>query len=137
VRSHFHLDPVVSTVGEWLTLDPPDFTLKVVADADRDSTTFDAGAGIVVLDTRPDPKLISEGLARDFVRLVQQSRNRIVVRANLPTGMAAAVTRFGDFVRQETLANELLLCAEPLPPPAFEYEFEGEATVRIAVARAG
>src|SRR3954454_20123897 len=106
--------------GEWtlrpdgdieiagMVLQPGDFTLRLVAKDGLDSATFDSGAGMVVLDTRPDAALISEGLARDFVRLVQQSRkdgklnvtDRINVYASVPEDVANAVQTHADLVRK-------------------------------------
>ena len=141
--------------GEWtlrsdgnveiagMVLQPGDFTLRLVAKDGLDSATFDSGAGMVVLDTRPDAALISEGLARDFVRLVQQSRkdgklnvtDRINVYAGVPEDVANAIQTHADFVRKETLTREIELGADiPAGAHRFDYDLDGRA-LTIAVAR--
>ncbi|GAB3805437.1 isoleucine--tRNA ligase [Humibacter antri] len=73
------------------------------------------GAGFVLLDTTTDEALEVEGLARDAVRAVQESRkqaglevsDRIRLRLVLDTAGAAAVRTHAEFVSAETLAVEL------------------------------
>ena len=76
----------------------------------------DAGY-VVALETELTPELRREGLARDFVRLVQEARkdaglrieDRIRVTYNVPTGgeAAAALAAFGAVIAGETLADAL------------------------------
>ena len=58
--------------GHWL--EPGEFTLTMVADGDRPSTTVGGGTGVIVLDVDVTPELEHEGRARDLIRLVQQAR---------------------------------------------------------------
>ena len=58
--------------GHWL--EPGEFTLTMVADGDRPSTTLGGGTGVIVLDVDLTPELEQEGRARDLIRLVQQAR---------------------------------------------------------------
>ena len=58
--------------GHWL--EPGEFTLTMVADGDRPSTTVGGGTGVIVLDVDVTPELEQEGRARDLIRLVQQAR---------------------------------------------------------------
>jgi isoleucyl-tRNA synthetase len=125
-----------------LVLQPGDFTLRVVAQQGLDSVTFGSGAGIVVLDTHPDAGLVREGLARDFVRLVQQSRkdanlrltDRIIIRARVPAVIAEAISAFEDFIRQETLAQSIAASESIDPVDAFDYKLHGQP-VKISVTR--
>jgi len=70
---------------------------------------------IVVLDLELDDELVAEGRARDVVRAVQQARkeadlhvsDRIRLALELPADWRTAVERFGDYVREQTLATDL------------------------------
>ena len=70
---------------------------------------------IVVLDLDLTPELVSEGLARDVVRAVQQARkeaglhvsDRIRLRLSLDGEWRDAVERFRGYVQEQTLAASL------------------------------
>jgi isoleucyl-tRNA synthetase len=73
---------------------------------------FDGNAGVVVLDTKITPELEREGLARDFIRLVQVARkdagfnvaDRIAIEVKAgPVAEAAIAAHLAD-VKRETLA---------------------------------
>ncbi len=76
---------------------------------------FDGNAGVVVLDTDVTPELEREGLARDFIRLVQVARkdagfnvaDRIAIEVKAGPVAAAAIDAHLDTVRHETLAVSL------------------------------
>jgi isoleucyl-tRNA synthetase len=76
----------------------------------------ESDAGLTVaLDTTLTPDLINEGLAREFVNRVQNMRkdsgfavtDRIRIRFEAPARVQEAVTRMSDYVKSETLANEI------------------------------
>lgn len=125
-----------------IELEPEDFSLRVVAGEGLDSEPFDGGAGVVVLDTRVYEDLKREGWARDFVRMVQQTRkeaglevtDRIRLAAELPEEVAAAVGEHGEQVRRETLAVELRLNDGPLGGFTMPHKLEGR-TVQVSVEK--
>jgi isoleucyl-tRNA synthetase len=69
----------------------------------------------VALETALTRELIHEGMARDFVRYVQELRkkanfnisDRIIIHYVAEGDAADAIARHGDYIRQETLADEL------------------------------
>jgi len=70
----------------------------------------------VVLNTKIDQNLLYEGYAREIVRFVQELRkdagyevnNRIILNIQSDDKeLESAITQFGDYIREETLANEL------------------------------
>ena len=79
------------------------------------TSTLPGGAGIVLLDIDLTPELIAEGVARDVVRAVQQSRrdaglavsDRISLTLGLPEAMAEQVRPFISYVAAETLAESV------------------------------
>jgi isoleucyl-tRNA synthetase len=110
--------------GEWKKLpdgaievagnriEPGEYELRFTAREGFDAASFDGNAGVVVLDTTIDAELEREGLARDFIRLVQVARKeagfnvsdriRIEIKAGATAGEAIAAHL--DTVKQETLA---------------------------------
>jgi len=126
------LDPAEAVpkfeAGETLTLelagDPVEITKDMV------SITISAREGFtaamennlfVILDSILTQELINEGYAREFVSKVQQLRkkNDYQVTDNIrilfdgDEEVAAAVAAFQEYVRQETLAVEILRVEDP------------------------
>ncbi len=132
----------LSVNGEQLTLAPEDLSIErkptaglaVVADGSR----------LVALDTNITPELVHEGMARDFVRHVQELRKKaafhvadhIVIRYVADSTVEQALKGHADYIRQETLADELsvgkLLSGEETT--TFKL---GERTVQISIRRVG
>lgn len=81
-----------------------------------DAPPFSTGHGLLYLDVRIDDELRSEGLSRDLVRRFQQMRkeaglnveDRIRAAAVLSPDMEAQLSRWGEFIRNETRAAELV-----------------------------
>ena len=104
-----------------VTLEKPDFEMRLVTGAGVAAETIARGLGLVLLDTAIDPQLQAEGWARDFVRLVQNARkdaglavtDRIALTAKLDGPLAEAVKRHAAYVGGETLSVGLNLDAEP------------------------
>ncbi|MCL4544802.1 MAG: isoleucine--tRNA ligase [Chloroflexi bacterium] len=83
----------------------------------RSSLAVTEGDGVVVaLDTTITPDLELEGQARDLVRRVQMMRkeanlqlqDRIVLGWRGSESLAGLLEEWGDYIRQETLANQLV-----------------------------
>jgi isoleucyl-tRNA synthetase len=107
----------VVTAG-GLELAEGEYTLETVVSgvgADTSATAMLPGGGFVVLDTTVTPELAAEGLARDLVRAVQQTRrdadlhvsDRIVLTVRGGDVVRDAVERHRDLVAAETLATTL------------------------------
>ncbi|HWQ12060.1 MAG TPA: isoleucine--tRNA ligase [Roseiflexaceae bacterium] len=104
----------------------------------------DAGV-LVALDTTLTPELTAEGLARELVRNIQDARkdagfaiaDRIVVYLGGADGDAEvedALRAWGDYVREETLAEDLVLAPPPHGAHTTPLELEGR-TLAIGVLR--
>jgi isoleucyl-tRNA synthetase len=71
----------------------------------------------VALDTTLTPELVNEGLAREFVNRVQNMRkdsglavtDRIRIRFEAPARVQEAVSRMSDYVKSETLADDVAI----------------------------
>jgi len=131
----------IEVAGQVIRAD--EYELRFKATEGLDAVSFDGSAGVVVLDTHVDAALEREGLARDFIRLVQVARKdagfnvadriRIEVRA----GSAAndAIAAHLDTVKHETLAVDL--DRTEATPVGFVAEGKlGDETIAIGVSRA-
>ena len=109
-------DGTVTIAGHVLTAADNDYTMQLVT---GDGTTAQqlSGQGAVILDTTVTPELEAEGLARDLIRLIQQSRKEadlhvsdrieLVIRAS--ESVANAIETHKAFIQSETLAEDLSL----------------------------
>lgn len=112
--------------GEWkpvgdavevggVTLAAGEYFLKFQANEGVDAAPFDGSAGVVVLDTHVDEGLEREGIARDFIRLVQVARkeagfrisDRIHIEVKAANDAATAIVDHEETIRAETLAETL------------------------------
>ncbi len=74
----------------------------------------------VALDTSLDEALLREGYARELVNKIQFSRkdqgfeimDRILVKYSADSEIEAAISQYGDFIKSETLADEISRCAD-------------------------
>ena len=109
-----HDDGTVEAGGHKLAED--EFSLRLEPRDTATARALPGNAGVVVLDTTMTPELEAEGLARDVVRLINQARkdsglhvsDRVRVTLVVPDDVWAAADAHGDYVKAESLADELL-----------------------------
>ena len=130
-------DGTVTVAGHVLT--PEEFEFRLDAKDGVSCQALPSGDVIVVVDFELSNELVQEGHARDVVRAVQQARrdsglhvsDRIRLELALPPGLQEAVEAFAGYVKDNTLAEELVF-----GPAAGGVDVSvGRETVRIAVAR--
>ncbi len=135
-------DGAVEVAGERIEAD--EYELRFRAREGIDATSFDGAAGVVVLDTNVDAELEREGLARDFIRLVQIARkdagfdvaDRIHIEVKAGAEADAAISAHLDTVKHETLAVSFDRTEEA--PAGFVSEAQlAEEPVTIGVRVAG
>jgi isoleucyl-tRNA synthetase len=98
---------------------------------------------LAALATDLTPALVREGMAREFVRRVQELRktadlkisDRITVFYTATPKLAEAVRHHAEYISAETLALELREGPAPKDAPAAEDEFDGER-LTVALVRA-
>jgi isoleucyl-tRNA synthetase len=111
------------TVG-GLELHEGEYDLELTAASDDSAIAFLPGGGFVILDTELTPMLASEGLARDIVRAIQDTRKAAVLDVSDRISLAItggskedveALELFREMIGQETLAQEITFThsAEP------------------------
>ncbi|KKM16638.1 hypothetical protein LCGC14_1683870, partial [marine sediment metagenome] len=87
----------------------------------HDATAEDDAGYTVAVDTVITPELAEEGLARELVHRIQSLRraagfdisDHITTYYQGPPRLQAVLQRHGDYVRQETLSEELVEGAPP------------------------
>jgi isoleucyl-tRNA synthetase len=93
-------------------IQPEEYELRFRAAEGLDAASFAGSAGVVVLDTKVDADLEREGVARDFIRMVQVARkdagfniaDRIHIELKASPAVDAAIAAHADMVKGETLA---------------------------------
>ncbi|GAA1061374.1 isoleucine--tRNA ligase [Agromyces bracchium] len=107
-------------VAGGIALEPGEYDLVLEASGGADGGNalgLLADGGFAILDVRTTPELEAEGLARDIVRAVQESRkaaglevgDRIRLDLTLDAAGAAAAEAHRDLIGRETLAPEVLV----------------------------
>jgi len=103
------------------------------------------GAYLAALVTELTPELVQEGLAREFVRRVQDLRktaeldiaDRIILYYEVTPGLAQTIESFGEYICNETLTVDLQPGKVPEGLPAVSDELdEGREKLIIAVKKA-
>ena len=127
---------VVRTADGEVTLHEGEFELTTVIDGAGTEVGRDVAAavlgdsGFVVLDLVLDEALRAEGLARDAVRVVQDSRkaadlhvsDRIRLRLVVPGDWVAAMEEHRGLIARETLADDVAVIGSDVDAPAAQVE---------------
>jgi isoleucyl-tRNA synthetase len=116
-----------SKAGDWsvdgdtvvvggVALEAGEFELELQSASEANAIAFLSGSGFVLLDTETTAELEAEGLARDVIRAIQDTRKsaglevsdriRLVLRGDAESDVAA-LRSFADTVAAETLAIEI------------------------------
>jgi isoleucyl-tRNA synthetase len=97
---------------------------------------------VAALVTDLTPKLVQEGLAREFVRRVQDLRksaeldvaDRIELFVEASAGLRSAVEAHKEYITAETLTSNLVFGSPPEGASLVDDEFDGE-TVRAGLLK--
>jgi isoleucyl-tRNA synthetase len=121
-----------------------EFDLQLREPDDGTSVAFLDGGGFVLLDTSLTPELEAEGLARDVIRAIQDTRKaaglnvsdriRLEVRGGSKSDVSA-LTRFGETIAGETLSRAIAI--EFASDPATEAAVSAGAGSQRSVLDAG
>lgn len=122
----------VSVDGEVYSILPEE--VEVRAQAREGYAVASEGAYLAALVTELTPELINEGLAREFVRRVQDLRkqanleisDRIRLYVTASPGLARAIDEFRSYIMGETLALEIHSGAAPEGAVTSSASFDGE-----------
>jgi len=133
--------PVALVVdGQALALLPEE--LLVETSSPQGYAVAEENGLLVALDTTLTDELREEGLARELVRNIQDARknadfaiaDRIAVYMSGAGEIAAIIERWGDYIRAETLADDLLLAEPPTGAHVEALDLDGH-TINMGVVR--
>ena len=116
--------------------------VEVKAMAKEGFAVAEDGAYVAALVTTLTPELVAEGLAREFVRRVQDLRktanldvaDRVELFVEASAGLKTAVETHADYIKAETLTVKLNFAAAPANASVVSDEFEGEK-VKVGLVR--
>lgn len=116
--------------------------VEVKAQAKEGFAVAEEGAYVAALVTELTPELVQEGLAREFVRRVQDLRksadldvaDRIELFVEASAGLRSAIEAHQDYITTETLTSDLQFASPPADSSVVEDSFEGE-TVKVGLVR--
>ena len=129
----------VEVNGEKFEILPDE--VEVIVEAKEGFSTASEGGYLAALTTELTPELELEGLAREFVRRVQNVRksadlnvnDRIDIQYSSSSRLAEAVESHQQYITEETLANSLKQVKKPAGDFQEEYKF-GDENLMIAIA---
>lgn len=132
---------VVKADGETYNIVSEEVEVKAMAK--EGFAVAEEGAYVAALVTELTPELAQEGLAREFVRRVQDLRkaaeldvaDRIEMFVEASAGLRSAIEAHQDYITAETLTSKLSFAAPPDKSSVVEDEFEGEK-VKVGVRKA-
>jgi isoleucyl-tRNA synthetase len=122
----------VSANGETYDILPEEVEVKALAK--EGFAVAEEGAYVAALVTDLTPELVQEGLAREFVRRVQDLRktadldvaDRIELFIDASKGLKSAIHAHREYITAETLTTNLLFDSPPAGAPTVEDSFDGE-----------
>lgn len=116
--------------------------VEVKAMAKEGFAVAEEGAYVAALVTDLTHELIAEGLAREFMRRVQDLRktaeldvaDRVELFVEASAGLRSAIEAHANYIKAETLAVNLTFAAAPANASIVEDAFEGE-TVKVGLVK--
>ena len=135
--------------GNPLVVKAGDETFNIIAEevevkamAKEGFAIAEEGAYVAALVTELTPELVQEGLAREFVRRVQDLRkaadldvaDRIEMFIEASAGLKSAIEAHKDYITAETLTSKLSFASVPEKASIVEDEFDGEK-VKVGVVK--
>jgi isoleucyl-tRNA synthetase len=117
--------------------------VEIKAQAKEGFAVAEEGSYVAALVTDLTPDLVQEGLAREFVRRVQDLRksadldvaDRIKLFVTASANLQAAIEAHRDYITSETLAISLAFTNLPAGAPHAEDQFDSE-NVKVALLKA-
>jgi isoleucyl-tRNA synthetase len=117
--------------------------VEVKAMAKEGFAVAEEGAYVAALVTDLTPELVAEGMAREFVRRVQDLRksadldvaDRVELFIEASAGLKSAIEAHESYIKAETLTTKLSFATPPTDSSIVEDAFEGE-TIKVGLKKA-
>jgi isoleucyl-tRNA synthetase len=130
---------VVHAAG--VALQAGDYVLQLVPNTGTAAAALSTNDVVVALDTAVTPELEQEGIARDFVRLVQQARkdaglhvsDRIALSCDTDAATQSALQAHLAYIQEQVLAVEVVFAAAGAGAFLAESKVGGGADVRLGI----
>ncbi len=130
----------VEVNGETYNVLPEEVEVK--AQAKEGFAVAEEGPYVAALVTELTPELVREGLAREFIRRVQDLRksadldvaDRIELFVEASAGLRSAIEAHKDYITAETLTSNLAFASPPKDSSVVEDSFDGE-TVKVGLVK--
>lgn len=130
----------VEVNGEIYDVLPDEVEVKALAK--EGFAVAEEGPYVAALVIELTPELIKEGLAREFVRRVQDLRksadldvaDRIELFVEASAGLRSAIEAHKEYITVETLTSDLKFATPPKDASLVEDGFDGE-TVRVGLVK--
>ncbi|NJC95499.1 MAG: isoleucine--tRNA ligase [Anaerolineales bacterium] len=130
----------VAVSGDTFEILPEEVEVKALAK--EGFAVAEEGAYVAALVTDLTPELVQEGLAREFVRRVQDLRksaeldvaDRIELFVEASAGLRSAIEAHKDYITAETLTSNLVFGNPPKEASIVEDSFDGE-TVKAGLVK--
>ncbi len=122
----------VNSEGQVFNILPDEIEVK--AQAREGFSVAEEGGYLAALVTELTPELVDEGLAREFVRRVQDLRkstnlevaDRINLFVEASTRLESAIAAYSEYITAETLTRKLNFSTPPASVSIAEDDFDGE-----------
>jgi isoleucyl-tRNA synthetase len=116
--------------------------VEVKAMAKEGFAVAEEGAYVAALVTDLTPELVAEGMAREFVRRVQDLRksadldvaDRVELFIEASAGLRSAIEAHESYIKAETLTTKLSFAVPPQDSSIVEDAFEGE-TIKVGLKK--
>jgi isoleucyl-tRNA synthetase len=130
----------VQVNGDSYDVQPEEVEVKAIAK--EGFAVAEEGAYVAALVTELTPELVQEGLAREFVRRVQDLRkaaeldvaDRIELHVEASEGLKSAIETHKEYITAETLTSNLVFGSPPTGAATVEDGFDGEK-VRVGLVK--
>ena len=130
----------VQVDGDWYDILPEEVEVRALAK--EGFAVAEEGAYVAALVTDLTPELVQEGLAREFVRRVQDLRkgaefdvaDRIELHVDASPGLKSAIEAHREYITAETLTSNLVFGNSPQGASTAEDQFEGE-TMKVGLVK--